>query len=222
MSVSEVATFGINKQLLQEVTAPAEDNISSNADMPLMKSGGDVVTLSFSEEQEFLQLQSEAQVGSIETIQEISSVAQAASTFSQAIDGNLNSDELAAIQKLAAKIEPIAQEFLSGDPEKFNLEQAADMALPDVASIETESSDIDFENIRQFPSLVSATVDAGFEKQFQALNATSRELIVSSLSELMKFFREKVVQVLEPLRHSSSLTERGTQVPTEVGLMEQS
>ena len=219
MSVSEVATFGIHKQLLQEATAPAEDDISSNADMSLLKSGGDVVTLSFSDEQELLQLQSEVQVGSVETVQEISSVAQAASTFSQVIDGDLNSDELAAIQKLAAKIEPIAREFLSGDPEEFNLEQAVDTALPGVASIETESSDVDFENIRQFPSLVSATIDAGFEKQFQALNATSRELIVSSLSELMKFFREKVVQVLEPLRHPNSLAAgTNSQVPVEVDL----
>ena len=90
------------------------------------------------------------------------------------------------------------------------------MALPDVVSVETEASDFDIENIRQLPTLVAATIDAGFEKQFQALNKTSRELIVNSLGELMQFFREKVVQVLEPLRHPSTISE--AQVPVEVDL----
>ena len=92
------------------------------------------------------------------------------------------------------------------------------MALPDAVSVEAETPEFDVENIREFSTLVSATIDAGFEKQFQALNETNRELIVSSLSELMQFFREKVVQVLEPLRHPASLEEGAARVPVEVDL----
>ena len=95
------------------------------------------------------------------------------------------------------------------------------MVSPNVVSVEAEAYDFDVENIRQLPTLVSATIDAGFEKQFQALNATSRGLIVNSLSELMQFFREKVVQVLEPLRHPASLAEGEAQVPVEVDLAAQ-
>ena len=218
MSVSEVITFGIQKQLLNERTEPVEANVLSEADMSLQTSVGDVVTLSFADEQGLPQSHSAVQFESGQTVQEISSVAQAASTFSQIVEGDLNEDELAAIQKLAAKIEPIAKDFLSSDLEEFNVEQAVDMVLPDVVSVETEVSDFDVENIRQLPTLVAATIDAGFDKQFQALNETNRELIVSSLSELMQFFREKVVQVLEPLRHPA---ESEARVPVEVDLVEQ-
>ena len=221
MSVSEVATFGIHKQLLSEKAESVEANTLSEVDVPLQTSTGDVVTLSLANEQTRGQPHSEVQFEDGQTVQEISSVAQAASTFSQAVEGGLNEDELVAIQKLAAKIEPIAKDFLSNDPEEFNVEQAVDMALPDVVSVDAEAPDFNVENIRQLPTLVSATIDAGFEKQFQTLNEASRKLIVSSLSELMQFFREKVVQVLEPLRNPTPLSEAGDQVPVEVDLVAQ-
>ncbi|SVD91584.1 uncharacterized protein METZ01_LOCUS444438 [marine metagenome] len=221
MSVAEVTTIGIQKQLLNERTEPQEANTAPEIDVSLQTSAGDVVTLSVADEQGLSQSYSEGPFEGGQTIQEISSIAQAASTFSQVVEGDLNEDELVAIQKLAAKIEPIAKDFLSIDPEQLDIGKAADMALPEVVSVETETPDFDVENIRQLPTLVSATIDAGFEKQFQALNKTNRELIVSSLSELMQFFREKVVQVLEPLRHPSSLTEGETQVPVEVDLVAQ-
>ena len=221
MSVPEVATFEVQKQMLNGRTASIEANVQPEADISLQTSTGDVVTLSFANEQGLSQSHREVQFEDGQTVQEISSVAQAASTFSQVVEGDLNEDELAAIQKLAAKIEPIAKDFLSSDPEELNIEQAVDIALPDVVSVEAEASDFDVENIRQLPTLVSATIDAGFEKQFQALNETSKGLIVNSLSELMQFFREKVVQVLEPLRHSASLTEGEAQIPVEVDLVAQ-
>ena len=221
MSVPEVATFEVQKQMLNGRTASIEANVQPEADISLQTRTGDVVTLSFANEQGLSQSHREVQFEDGQTVQEISSVAHAASTFSQVVEGDLNEDELVAIQKLAAKIEPIAKDFLSSDPEELNIEQAVDIALPDIVSVEAEASDFDVENIRQLPTLVSATIDAGFEKQFQALNETSRGLIVNSLSELMQFFREKVVQVLEPLRHSASLTEGEAQIPVEVDLVAQ-
>jgi len=218
MSVSEVTTFEIQKQLLNERADSVEANVLPEVDVSLQTSAGDVVTLSFTNEQGLSQPHSEAQYEESQTVQEISSVAQAASTFSQVVNGDLNEDELVAIQKLAAKIEPIAKDFLSSDPEEFNVERAVDMALPSVVSVETEALDFDVENIRQLPTLVSTTIDAGFAKQFQALNEVNRGLIVNSLSELMQFFREKVVQVLEPLRYPA---EREAQVPVEVDLTAQ-
>ena len=221
MSVPEVATFEVQKQMLNGRAASIEANVQPEADISLRTSTRDVVTLSFANEQDLSPSHREVQFEDGQTVQEISSVAHAASTFSQVVEGDLNEDELVAIQKLAAKIEPIAKDFLSSDPEELNIEQAVDIALPDVVSVEAEASDFDVENIRQLPTLVSATIDAGFEKQFQALNETSRGLIVNSLSELMQFFREKVVQILEPLRHSSSLTEGEAQIPVEVDLVAQ-
>ena len=221
MSVSEVVTFGIQKQLLNEKAASVETNVQPELDISPQMSEGDVVTLSFAGEQSLTQPHSKVQFEDNQTIQEISSVAQAASTFFQVVEGDLNEDELVAIQNLAAKIEPIAKDFLSSGPEEFNVAQTVDMVSPNVVSVEAEASDFDIENIRQLPTLVSATIDAGFEKQFQALNENSKALIVNSLSELMQFFREKVVQVLDPLKHSNSLTVGEAQVPVEVDLVAQ-
>ena len=53
--------------------------------------------------------------------------------------------------------------------------------------------------------MASAAVDAELQKQFQTLNESSKALIVNSLNDLKRFFREKVSQVLEPLKHPISL-----------------
>ena len=220
MAVSEVVTFGIQKQQLSDRSKPEESTMLPESDIPLQTDGeGDIVILSLANEQPLSQYSGEIQHTDSQTVQEISSVAQAASTFSQAVEGKLNEDELVAIQKLAAKIEPIAKEFLSSDFKELNIAEAIDMPQPKIVSVEADTPEFDVENIRQLPVLVSATIDAGFEKQFQALNESNRELIVSSLSELMQFFREKVVRVLEPLRHPSPLPQGEDQVPVEAELV---
>ena len=219
MSVTESIALGIQKQLLNEKPVSIEVNTTLEADMTLQTSEGDIVTLSSNGERDVPLPNGEpAELDSGQTVQEISSVAQAASTFSESVGGGLNDDELTAIQKLAAKVEPIAKEFLSSDLEELDVEKAVDISLPSIVSVETDGTEFDVENIRELPALVSATIDAGFEKQFQALNKTNRELIVNSMSELMQFFREKVVQVLEPLRNASSLNGSGSQIPVETDL----
>ena len=78
-------------------------------------------------------------------------------------------------------------------------------ARSESVAVEAKNPDINIENIRQLPELASAAVDAELQKQFQVLNESSRALIVSSLNDLMRFFHEKVSQVLEPLKHPISL-----------------
>jgi len=153
----------------------------------------------------------------------------------------LNEDELIAIQKIAAHVEPIAREFLSSDPEELDVEKAIGILTGDhkiteevgiafgtaivktlglesssqvnpdnlvqseSTTVEAENPDINIENIRQLPELSSAVVNAELQKQFQALNESSKALIISSRNDLMRFFHEKVSQVLEPLKHPISL-----------------
>jgi len=81
------------------------------------------------------------------------------------------------------------------------------LAQSESIAVEAENPDINIENIRQFPELASAAVDAELQKQFQTLNENSKALIVSSLNDLMRFFHEKVSKVLEPLKHPISLGE---------------
>ena len=257
MSVSEITTLGIQSQLPDRRIASEEVNVPLQAGSSLQMSEGDVVTLNFADKQSLSNSYSEAQFEDGQTVQEISSVAQAASTYSQVVEGDLNEDELIAIQKLAASVKPIAKEFLSSDPEGLDIEKAIavltgnqevteeiaielentvietlglepssqanldNSVAPGAVSVEAEILDVNVENIRQFPELASATVNAELQKQFQVLNESSKELIINSLHDLMRFFHEKISQVLEPLKHPVSLATGGeTQVPDEVGPVE--
>jgi hypothetical protein len=241
MPVLEINTSIVQNQLPDRRVEPEEASVSIEAGTSLQTSEGDVVTLSFADKQNLSNSYGEAQFEDDQTVNDISSVARAASDYSQVVEGDLNEDELAAIQKIAAHVEPIAREFLSSDAEELDVEKAIGILTGDhkiteevgielgnaivktlglesssqvnpdnlvqseSTTVETENPDINIENIRQLPELSSAAVDAELQKQFQTLNENSKALIVSSLNDLMRFFHEKVSQVLEPLKHPISL-----------------
>jgi len=241
MPVLEINTSIVQNQLPDRRVEPEEASVSIEAGTSLQTSEGDVVTLSFADKQNLSNSYGEAQFEDDQTVNDISSVARAASDYSQVVEGDLNEDELAAIQKIAAHVEPIAREFLSSDAEELDVEKAIGILTGDhkiteevgielgnaivktlglesssqvnpdnlvqseSTTVETENPDINIENIRQLPELSSAAVDAELQKQFQTLNENSKALIISSLNDLMRFFHEKVSQVLEPLKHPISL-----------------
>ena len=241
MSVLEINTSGVQNQPLDRRITSEEVAVSLEAGSSLQTGEGDVVTLSFADKQNLSNSYNESQFEGDPTVQEISSVARAASKYSQVVEGDLNEDELIAIQKIAAHVEPIAREFLSSDPEELDVEKAigiltgdhkiteevgielgntivktlglesssqlnpGNLVQSESTTVKAENPDINIENIRQFPELASAAVNAELQKQFQTLNESSKALIVSSLNDLKQFFREKVSQVLEPLKHPISL-----------------
>ena len=241
MSVLEINTSGVQNQPLDRRITSEEMAVSLEAGSSLQTGEGDVVTLSFADKQNLSNSYNESQFEGGQTVQEISSVARAASKYSQVVEEDLNEDELIAIQKIAAHVEPIAREFLSSDSEELDVEKAIGILTGDheiteevgialgtaivktlglesssqvnpdnlvqseSITVEAENPDINIENIRQLPELSSAAVNAELQKQFQTLNESSKALIVSSLNDLKQFFREKVSQVLEPLKHPISL-----------------
>lgn len=241
MPVLEINTSIVQNQLPDRRVEVEEVSVSIEAGTSLQTSEGDVVTLSFADKENLSNSYGEAQFEDVQTVNEISSVALAASEYSQVVKGGLNEDELIAIQKIAAHVEPIAREFLSSDPEELDVEKAIgvltgdhkiteevgielgnaigqtlglefssqvnpnNLAQSESIAVKAENPDINIENIRQFPELASAAVDAELQKQFQTLNESSKALIVSSLNDLKQFFREKVSKVLEPLKHPISL-----------------
>ena len=241
MPVLEINTSIVQNQLPDRRVESEEASVSIEAGTSLQTSEGDVVTLSFADKQNLSSSYNESQFEGDPTVNEISSVARAASEYSQVVEGDLNEDELTAIQKIAVHVEPIAREFLSSDPEDLDVEKAIgiltgdhkiteevgialgtaivktlglesssqvnpdNLAQSELITVEAENPDINIENIRQLPELSSAAVNAALQKQFQALNESSKALIISSRNDLMRFFHEKVSQVLEPLKHPISL-----------------
>ena len=124
MSVLEINTSGVQNQPLDRRITSEEVAVSLEAGSSLQTGEGDVVTLSFADKQNLSNSYNESQFEGDPTVQEISSVARAASKYSQVVEGDLNEDELIAIQKIAAHVEPIAREFLSSDSEELDVEKA--------------------------------------------------------------------------------------------------
>ena len=79
MSVSEITTFDIQRQLLDRRIASEEVNVPLEADSSLQTSGGDVVTLNIAKQQDLSDSYVDAQSEYEPTVQDISSVAHAAS-----------------------------------------------------------------------------------------------------------------------------------------------
>ena len=106
----EVQTVSQPNVLLDHRALEAELGVFNSADLSLRTAEGDTVQLSFANEFNFSGSRSETATEE-GVIQEISTVAQAAAQYSLAVEGDLNEDELSAIQALAERIDPIATEF---------------------------------------------------------------------------------------------------------------
>jgi len=124
MPVLEINTSIVQNQLPDRRVESEEASVSIEAGTSLQTSEGDVVTLSVADKQNLSSSYNESQFEGDPTVNEISSVARAASEYSQVVEGDLNEDELTAIQKIAVHVEPIAREFLSSDPEDLDVEKA--------------------------------------------------------------------------------------------------
>jgi hypothetical protein len=90
-----------------------------------------------------------------------------------------------------------AESFSQGKPDNTVQSESIE-AVP-------ENPDMNVENIRYVPELAVLAVDTELQKQFDALNESSKVLIISSLNDLMRFFHENISKVLEPLKYPVSL-----------------
>ncbi len=118
----EVPATTTSNVLLDHRAVEAQLGFLTTADLNLRTQEGDVVNLSFSNEFNFAGSQSQTTTAEGATVEQFSSVAQAASRYSLSVQGDLNEDELAAIQRLVEGVQPIAQEFfLNGE---FDVEAA--------------------------------------------------------------------------------------------------
>ena len=92
-----------------------------SSELNLKTSEGDIMSVSFIGEQSLSVSSTQTRTQENGSIQEFSSVAQAASTYFLKVQGDLNPEELAAINKLAEEIAPLVREFFENS--EFNLEE---------------------------------------------------------------------------------------------------
>jgi len=110
MEISEVSTqYPAYDQRSYLATASA----AFTGDLNLRTNEGDLVNISFQNEQSLKESKTQTQGGDKGAVREISSVAVAASRYSISVQGDLNDNELQAIQRLVDKIGPIARSFFA-------------------------------------------------------------------------------------------------------------
>ena len=114
-----------NLQGLQQRSSSASVGFSVASELSVRTQQGDLVSLSFSNEQSLSESRTQSQSEEFGSFQEISTTAKAASNYSISVQGDLNEEELAAINKLAAEISPIASEFFSSG--EFDFDESGDV-----------------------------------------------------------------------------------------------
>jgi len=186
MSVLEINTSGVQNQPLDRRITSEEVAVSLEASSSLQTGEGDVVTLSFADKQNLSNSYNESQFEGDPTVQEISSVARAASKYSQVVEGGLNEDELIAIQKIAAHVEPIAREFLSSDSEELDVEKAIGILTGDQTIAEEVGTELGNTIVKtlglEVPSQVN--LDNPAQSESVAVEAKNPDINIENIRQL--------------------------------------
>ena len=186
MSVLEINTSGVQNQPLDRRITSEEVAVSLEAGSSLQTGEGDVVTLSFADKQNLSNSYNESQFEGDPTVQEISSVARAASKYSQVVEGDLNEDELIAIQKIAAHVEPIAREFLSSDSEELDVEKAIGVLTGDQTITEEAGAELGNTIVKTLGLEVSSQVnlDNPARSESVAVEAKNPNINIENIRQL--------------------------------------
>jgi len=117
----EIAELNLQGGPREQRSSAAAVSASVSSELSIRTQEGDLVNLSFSSEQSLKESRTQTQSQEFGSYQEISTVAKAASNYSISVQGDLNEEELAAINKLAAEISPIASEFFASGEFDFDI-----------------------------------------------------------------------------------------------------
>ena len=117
-----IGTNSINS-ITQQAASQTSYGLATSAGLNVKTEEGDLVSISFSNEFNYSESSSSTRFANGESVREFSVSASAASQYSLTVQGDLNEEELAAIEKLAQSVTPIAESFFSQSG--FDPEQAA-------------------------------------------------------------------------------------------------
>ncbi len=109
-------------------------DVAFTTGLSLKTEEGDLVNLSFESQNSLAQSETETKYADGDAVQEFSSVAVAAYRYSLSVQGDLNQEELDAIQSLVREIAPIARQFFARA--EFDLEKASEALSGSLGVIE--------------------------------------------------------------------------------------
>ncbi len=131
MEISELAT---QYPAYDRRSISASASLAFATDFNIRTAEGDLVNLSFHNEQSLTESESQTRFADDVTVREISSVAVAASRYSISVQGDLNDEELNAIQRLVDEIAPIARSFFATG--EFDFENAIEVLAGSLGVLE--------------------------------------------------------------------------------------
>ncbi len=174
-----------------------------------------------------------------------SAEARAAFEYSLTVQGDLNEEELAAIQELAGRVSTIAEDFFSGEEfDVFASAESLSQSLGVIDEIELSlqqtvtttfsaaslvrgaqgegaqsapevSGGNDGAGIRDLAALAGAVVESVFQEQGRAF--AESETLARSLNDLAQLLRERLLEFLNPLKQLAAHGSEETKSSQETG-----
>ena len=123
-----------NLQVIQQLKSSSVVGYSVASELNVRTQEGDLVSLSFSNEQSLSESRTQTQSEEFGSFQEISTEAKAVYSYSISVQGDLSVEELEAINKLAAEISPIASEFFSSG--EFDFDESGDVLVANLGVLQ--------------------------------------------------------------------------------------
>jgi hypothetical protein len=189
LNVSEI---DFQNNALKDKSSLASVDAFVSSELNLKTSEGDLVSLSFAGEQSLSESSTQTRTQENGTIEKFSSVARAVTAYSLTVQGDLNPEELAAINKLAEEIAPLAREFFENG--ELNLEEPANVLANNLGVLQevelalerTVVATFETRTVTRLPKeWVAATigVDGGDITNVETLPIQSQELEIGGIRD---------------------------------------
>jgi len=160
----EISELNSQGGLTEQRSSAANVNAFVSSELNIRTQEGDLVNLSFSNEQFFRESRTQTQPQELVSHQEISIVAKAASSYAISVQGDLNEEELAATHKLAREISPIAHEFFANGG--FDFENSGDVLAANLGVIQEVELSLERTIVASFATkMVSQFPEEGFSPE---------------------------------------------------------
>lgn len=192
LNVAEIGFQNIPPEQ-RSILASVDAFVSS--ELSLKTREGDLVSLSFAGEQSLSESSSQTQTQDGGTVQEFSSVARAAASYSLTVQGDLNAEELAAINKLAEEIAPLAREFFAGG--KLNLEDSINILANNLGEIQQIELALERTVVATFESRTVTRFPEEGGSNIEALSNPASELETDGIRDFPALVQATIEAVFE-------------------------
>jgi hypothetical protein len=194
LNLSEI---GFQNAPLEHKSTSASVSAYFSSELSLKTDEGDIVNLSFAGEQSLSESSSQTLTEENGAVQEFSTVARAAASYSLSVEGDLNEDELAAINKLANEISPLVKDFFSSG--ELNLEDSTNVLANNLGAIQEVELSLERKIVATFEtrSISRLPEEAGYAGDVNATPNQTTELETGDIRDFPALVQSTINAVFE-------------------------